>query len=123
MHFYICRDCKLMLEYIILYFKHNKKNLFINNYNNYQLYIYIYKRIEEEKNHIILKFSMHYQLLWLTDLAFEILRVEPSIAYAVNELGITPLHLLASKPSVFKSGSHFGWWKSIIYHCKYYSIA
>ncbi|KAL4604632.1 hypothetical protein ACB092_10G205000 [Castanea dentata] len=31
--------------------------------------------------------------------------------------GITPLHLLASKPSVFKSGSHLGWWKSIIYHC------
>ena len=96
--------------------------MFINNYNNYQ-FIYINKRRGEEKNHIILKFSMHYQLLWLTDLAFEILKVEHSIAYAVNELGITPLHLLASKPSVFKSGSHLGWWKSIIYHCKYYSIS
>ena len=48
-------DSKLMLEYIILYFKHNKKNLFINNYNNYQLYIYIYiyKNRRREKSHYI----------------------------------------------------------------------
>nr|POF00856.1 hypothetical protein CFP56_47668 [Quercus suber] len=51
------------------------------------------------------------------DVAYEILLKEPELAYAVNEGGITPLHLLASKPSVLRSGSHIGWWKSIIYHC------
>ncbi|KAF3971284.1 hypothetical protein CMV_005112 [Castanea mollissima] len=64
--------------------------------------------------------ALHCAIRWeYFDLAFEILQVEPSLAYAVNELGITPLHLLASKPSVFKSGSHLGWWKSIIYYCIY----
>ncbi|KAK7848242.1 hypothetical protein CFP56_005470 [Quercus suber] len=53
----------------------------------------------------------------MTDVAYEILLKEPELAYAVNEGGITPLHLLASKPSVLRSGSHIGWWKSIIYHC------
>ncbi|KAK6940771.1 Ankyrin repeat [Dillenia turbinata] len=32
--------------------------------------------------------------------------------------GITPLHLLASKPSAFKSGSHLRGWSKLIYHCK-----
>ncbi|XP_050264352.1 uncharacterized protein LOC126708594 [Quercus robur] len=64
--------------------------------------------------------ALHCAIRWeYFDLAFEILQVEPSLAYAVNELGITPLHLLASKPSVFKSGSHIGWWKKIIYYCIY----
>ncbi|KAF3947772.1 hypothetical protein CMV_026141 [Castanea mollissima] len=58
------------------------------------------------------------------DLAFEILELDHSLAYSVNEHGITPLHLLASKPSVFRSCCHlkFWDWKSVIYHCKYYSI-
>ena len=55
-------------------------------------------------------------------MAYEILLVEPSLAYAVNEQGRTPLHLLASKPSLFRSGSQLGWWKKIIYYCKYFSI-
>ncbi|KAM4087435.1 hypothetical protein ACJW30_10G177400 [Castanea mollissima] len=64
--------------------------------------------------------ALHCAIRWeYFDLAFEILQVEPSLGYAVNEIGITPLHLLASKPSVFKSGSHLGWWKSIIYYCIY----
>ncbi|XP_050264354.1 uncharacterized protein LOC126708595 isoform X2 [Quercus robur] len=64
--------------------------------------------------------ALHSAIMWeYFDSAFEILHVEPSLAYAVNELGITPLDLLASKPSVFKSGSHIGWWKSIIYYCIY----
>ncbi|XP_050266340.1 uncharacterized protein LOC126710001 [Quercus robur] len=53
------------------------------------------------------------------DLAFEILERDRSLAYSVNEHGITPLHLLASKPSVFRSCCHlkFWDWKSVIYHC------
>ncbi|KAM4075528.1 hypothetical protein ACB094_10G176500 [Castanea mollissima] len=62
--------------------------------------------------------ALHCAIRWeYFDVAFEILAKEPNLAYSVNEVGITPLHLLASKPSVFKSGSHLGWWKSIIYHC------
>nr|XP_023888999.1 uncharacterized protein LOC112001065 [Quercus suber] len=64
--------------------------------------------------------ALHCAIRWeYFDVAYEMLLKEPSLAYAVNEVGITPLHLLASKPSVFKSGSHNGWWKSIIYHCIY----
>ncbi|KAM4087432.1 hypothetical protein ACJW30_10G177100 [Castanea mollissima] len=64
--------------------------------------------------------ALHCAIRWeYFDVAYEMLLKEPSLANAVNEIGITPLHLLASKPSVFKSGSHLGWWKSIIYHCIY----
>uniref|UniRef100_A0A2N9I3Q8 PGG domain-containing protein n=1 Tax=Fagus sylvatica TaxID=28930 RepID=A0A2N9I3Q8_FAGSY len=52
-----------------------------------------------------------------SELAFEILSRDDTLAYSVNEQGITPLHLLASKPSVFRSGCHLGWWKNIIYYC------
>ena len=118
--------------------------IFFLFYNNYvfcflkctYLYVWDYKLVLGYKvlytNKIIIKNQLyilnilvHYRLvlLWLTDVAFEILAKEPNLAYSVNEVGITPLHLLASKPSVFRSGSHLGWWKSIIYHCKYYSIA
>ncbi|KAM4087423.1 hypothetical protein ACJW30_10G176800 [Castanea mollissima] len=51
------------------------------------------------------------------DLAFEILNVEPGLACFVSGQGITPLHLLASKPAVFKIGFRPEWWKKIIYHC------
>ncbi|KAM4087424.1 hypothetical protein ACJW30_10G176800 [Castanea mollissima] len=52
------------------------------------------------------------------DLAFEILNVEPGLACFVSGQGITPLHLLASKPAVFKIGFRPEWWKKIIYHCR-----
>ncbi|KAL4604646.1 hypothetical protein ACB092_10G205600 [Castanea dentata] len=49
--------------------------------------------------------ALHCAIKWkYFDVAYEILLKEPSLAYAVNEVGITPLHLLASKPLVFKSG-------------------
>ncbi|XP_041020514.1 ankyrin repeat-containing protein ITN1-like [Juglans microcarpa x Juglans regia] len=38
---------------------------------------------------------------------------------AVNEDGITPLHLLADKPSAFPSGSRLGVFDRIIYQCMY----
>nr|XP_023885414.1 nuclear factor NF-kappa-B p105 subunit-like [Quercus suber] len=64
--------------------------------------------------------ALHCAIRWeYFDMAYEILLVEPSLAYARNQLGITPLHLLASKPSLFRSGSHLGWWKNIIYYCIY----
>ena len=36
-----------------------------------------------------------------------------------NGKGMTPLHLLASKPSTFKSGSDLRWFENIIYHCNH----
>ncbi|KAL4604625.1 hypothetical protein ACB092_10G204500 [Castanea dentata] len=61
---------------------------------------------------------LHCAIRWeYFDLAFEILDREPMLAYFVNEQGITPLHLLASKPAVFRSGFHLGQWKKIKYHC------
>ncbi|KAL4604635.1 hypothetical protein ACB092_10G205200 [Castanea dentata] len=59
---------------------------------------------------------LHSAIRWeYFDLAFEIFNMDPRLTYCRNEKGFTPLHLLASKPSVFKSGCHFGWWKNIIY--------
>ena len=36
-----------------------------------------------------------------------------------NGKGMTPLHLLASKPFAFKSGSDLQWFENIIYHYKH----
>ncbi|KAL4604592.1 hypothetical protein ACB092_10G202500 [Castanea dentata] len=51
------------------------------------------------------------------DLAYEILRLHKELATCVDEKGIWPLHLLAEKPSAFRSGCYLGWWNSIIYYC------
>ncbi|KAL6322070.1 hypothetical protein AAG906_003474 [Vitis piasezkii] len=54
------------------------------------------------------------------DLAYEIICKDDDdrLVYAANEKGCTPLHLLASKPAVFRSGSRLGGFISrIIYHC------
>ncbi|KAL6322069.1 hypothetical protein AAG906_003473 [Vitis piasezkii] len=54
------------------------------------------------------------------DLAYEIICKDDDdrLIYAANEKGCTPLHLLASKPAVFRSGSRLGGFISrIIYHC------
>ncbi|XP_075640757.1 uncharacterized protein LOC142612555 isoform X1 [Castanea sativa] len=53
------------------------------------------------------------------DLAFEILNMEHRLACSVSGEGITPLHLLARKPAVFRSDFQLGLWKKIIYHCIY----
>ena len=56
----------------------------------------------------------------LTDLAFRIIRLYENPVNSFNYLGLTPFHILASKPSAFRSGSHFGGWYTMIYHCKCY---
>ncbi|ESR34153.1 hypothetical protein CICLE_v10004568mg [Citrus x clementina] len=50
-------------------------------------------------------------------LAFQIICYYPDLVYSVNENGLTPLHILASKPHVFKSGSGLGWLESFVYKC------
>ncbi|KAI9110006.1 hypothetical protein K1719_019047 [Acacia pycnantha] len=52
------------------------------------------------------------------DLAFRIIHLYKDLANWVNEEGLSPLHLLASKPHAFKSsGSRLGRIETIIYHC------
>lgn len=51
------------------------------------------------------------------DLAFQIIRRYKNLVNSVNEQGLSPLHLLATKHSAFRSGSHFRWFTNIIYHC------
>ncbi|KAL0551067.1 hypothetical protein IC582_010144 [Cucumis melo] len=51
------------------------------------------------------------------ELALHIIRLYKELVNYVNVQGYTPLHLLATKPSAFKSGTHLGRWKMIVYHC------
>ncbi|WJZ90105.1 hypothetical protein VitviT2T_009275 [Vitis vinifera] len=51
------------------------------------------------------------------DLAFQIISRYKNLVNSVNEQGLSPLHLLATKHSAFRSGSHFRWFTNIIYHC------
>ncbi|KAF7818359.1 serine/threonine-protein phosphatase 6 regulatory ankyrin repeat subunit B isoform X2 [Senna tora] len=51
------------------------------------------------------------------DLAFQIIYLYKDLVTWVNEEGLSPLHLLASKPSAFRSGSRLGRAETIIYHC------
>ncbi|XP_022643016.1 uncharacterized protein LOC106774669 isoform X2 [Vigna radiata var. radiata] len=52
----------------------------------------------------------------LLDLAIIIVRCYPELAKTRNKDGATPLKVLASKPSAFKSGSNLPWWKKILYY-------
>lgn len=56
----------------------------------------------------------------LTDLAFRIIHMYEKLVNYVNDQGLSPLHILASKPSAFRSGSHIGGWYKLIYHSKYH---
>ncbi|XP_058084680.1 uncharacterized protein LOC131232462 [Magnolia sinica] len=58
------------------------------------------------------------------DLAYQIIKKYKTTEYPaldlvnfVNERGQSALHLLASNPSAFKSGSHLGRLECLIYHC------
>ncbi|EXB71424.1 Ankyrin repeat, PH and SEC7 domain containing protein secG [Morus notabilis] len=54
------------------------------------------------------------------DLAFQRIHLyKADLVNSVNEEGITPLHVLATKPSAFRSGCKLGPWRGIIYECKY----
>ncbi|XP_050140751.1 uncharacterized protein LOC126616698 isoform X2 [Malus sylvestris] len=51
------------------------------------------------------------------DMAFQIIYLYEDLVYYMNTQGFSPLHLLATKRSAFKSGSHLGQFQKIIYHC------
>ncbi|KAL6339467.1 hypothetical protein AAG906_033002 [Vitis piasezkii] len=51
------------------------------------------------------------------DLAFQIICKQEDLMDSVDRRGISPLHVLANKPTAFRSGIHLGWFNKIIYHC------
>ena len=53
-----------------------------------------------------------------TDLAFQIIHREERFADSITTLGESPLHILAQKPTTFRSGIDLSFFKNIIYHCK-----
>ncbi|PON92523.1 Transmembrane protein [Trema orientale] len=50
-------------------------------------------------------------------LAMSIIHCYPGLADAVNENGLSPLHILASKPNAFQSSTRLGLFDRIIYQC------
>ena len=53
-----------------------------------------------------------------TDLAFQIIQKEEDLMDSFDREGISPLHVLAEKPTAFRSGIHFSLLNKIMYHCK-----
>ncbi|CAL5202325.1 unnamed protein product [Lathyrus oleraceus] len=51
------------------------------------------------------------------DLALIIIDKYPDLIVIPNRRGFSPLKLLATRPSAFKSGCKMIWWKRILYHC------
>ncbi|KAL5060151.1 hypothetical protein RYX36_031755 [Vicia faba] len=51
------------------------------------------------------------------DLALIIIDKYPDLIVIANRHGFSPLKLLATRPSTFKSGCKMIWWKRILYHC------
>ena len=61
----------------------------------------------------------HIWLLCMAELSCKILDLYVELVDFTNNKCISPLHLLANKPSAFKSGSNLRWFEEIIYHCEY----
>lgn len=55
----------------------------------------------------------------MTELAYQLIHINSEAMNWVNEDGCTPLHVLANKPTSFKSGSHIRGWRNFIYYCEY----
>ncbi|XP_058782205.1 uncharacterized protein LOC131656523 [Vicia villosa] len=51
------------------------------------------------------------------DLALIIIDKFPNLISIPNKHGVSPLKLLATRPSGFESGCKMTWWKRILYHC------
>ena len=58
----------------------------------------------------------------LTELAFLIIERYEDLCSKYDEKGVSPLHLLASQPTAFRSGTYLGLIDKIIYHCKSTSL-
>ena len=54
-----------------------------------------------------------------TDLAVIVVHYYDFLSTHLNKEESTPLKVLATRPSAFKSASNLSWYKRILYHCKY----
>ncbi|XVF32517.1 hypothetical protein REPUB_Repub17cG0089400 [Reevesia pubescens] len=93
---------------------HGKKDAFLclNAYCRNKKEGYSYCRRKDGENVLHCAISGNY-----FDLAFQIVYLYQNLVNYVNENGISPLHLLASKPTAFRSGSHLDCCSQLIYHC------
>ncbi|XP_034229651.1 serine/threonine-protein phosphatase 6 regulatory ankyrin repeat subunit B-like [Prunus dulcis] len=73
-----------------------------------------YDHCRGKDGNTILHYAIHKDCF---DLAYQIICLYGNLVNYVNELGVSPLHLLASKPSAFRSGCHLSPTDRIIYHC------
>ena len=58
-------------------------------------------------------------MIFLTELAYLLSQRYEVLVNTIDDRGVSPLHLLANKPTAFRSGTHLGLVDKIIYHCKY----
>ncbi|KAE8660669.1 type I inositol 1,4,5-trisphosphate 5-phosphatase CVP2-like [Hibiscus syriacus] len=93
---------------------HGKKDAFLclNSYCRSQEEGYSYCRRNDGENVLHCAISGDY-----FDLAFQIIYHYQDLVNYVNDKGISALHLLASNPTAFRSGSHLGRFSQLIYHC------
>ncbi|CBI17671.3 unnamed protein product, partial [Vitis vinifera] len=52
------------------------------------------------------------------DLSLLIIHLYEDLVNYVDEKGLTPLHVLAGKPTAFRSGTHLHFIERLIYQCK-----
>ncbi|PPD85671.1 hypothetical protein GOBAR_DD17394 [Gossypium barbadense] len=93
---------------------YGKKEAFLclNSYCQSQEEGYSYCRRKDGENVLHCAISGDY-----FDLAFQIIYLYEDLVNYVNENGISALHLLASNPTAFRSGSHLGRCSHLIYNC------
>ncbi|KAK8486513.1 hypothetical protein V6N13_045947 [Hibiscus sabdariffa] len=93
---------------------HGKKEAFLclNSYCQTQEEGYSYCRRKDDENVLHCAIAGDY-----FDLAFQIIYLYQDLVNHVNKNGISALHLLASNPTAFRSGSHLGRFNQLIYHC------
>ncbi|KAH7511280.1 hypothetical protein FEM48_ZijujUnG0028500 [Ziziphus jujuba var. spinosa] len=57
------------------------------------------------------------------DFAFQIIHLYKNLCDSMNEQGLTPLHILATKSSAFASGTYLRLCKRLLYQCLLFSSA
>ncbi|GMI73801.1 hypothetical protein HRI_001049400 [Hibiscus trionum] len=93
---------------------HGKKDAFLclNSYCQSQEEGYSYCRRKDGENVLQCAISGDY-----FDLAFQIIYLYQDLVNYVNKNGISALHVLASNPTAFRSGSHLRRFSQLIYRC------
>ncbi|XP_002518096.3 uncharacterized protein LOC8280664 isoform X1 [Ricinus communis] len=95
---------------------HGKKNAFLCLH-------FLYREAHKENDYSLCRKSNGDTILHSAisgeyfSLAFQIIHNYPNLVTSVNESGLSPLHILASKPNAFRSGCHLPPFSRLIYCC------